>query len=72
MATDILQQCFAENQDDALMVLLRQIPEFGNSTALQIAYVSDDKTFVSSACYQLLLAKLWYGQIYLDAPALNV
>lgn len=72
MALDILETSSEENQDDAQLILLRQIPEFGNSNALQIAYTAEDKNFVSSPCYQLLLAKLWYGQIYLDAPTLNV
>jgi hypothetical protein len=72
MAVDILQECYEANQEDAELILLRQIPELGNSTALQIAYIAGDKNFVSSSCYQLLLAKLWYGQIYLDEPALNV
>ena len=67
-----MQSCFEKNPDDAELLLLRQIPEFGNSTSLQIAAMSDHKNFVSNPSCQQLLAKIWFGQIFVDAPLFNV
>lgn len=68
----MLQSCYEENQDDAQFLLLRQIPEFGDSTLLSMASAFECKNFVSTTCFQDMLAKLWYGQIYTDASWIKV
>lgn len=72
MALEVLQKCAEDNQDAAQLMLLRPIPEFGNATALQIAYTAGDKNFLSSKSYQDLLVKLWYGQIDVDSSTMSV
>jgi hypothetical protein len=72
MASSILQESFERNPDDAELLLLREIPEFESTTPLQIAAMSDQMNFVSNQGCQQLLAKIWYGQIFADAPLLNV
>ena len=54
------------------MLLLREIPEFGDSTPLEVAVLAEDKIFVSSPCCQSLLMKIWFGQISKDTPGINV
>ena len=72
LAVNVLKSCYEANQDDAQLLLLREIPEYGNSTALQIAASANDTNLVGCACSQSLLAKIWYGQIFADAPNINV
>ena len=72
MATEILQTCTDRYPDDAQLVLLRPVPELGNTTALQIAHSAASMTFVSSQAYQTMLVKLWYGQIDLESSTLSV
>ncbi|RNA06320.1 transient receptor potential cation channel subfamily M member 2 isoform X1 [Brachionus plicatilis] len=71
-AVDVIQSCYEENLEDAQLLLLRQIPEFGNSTLLSMASAFECKNFVSTTCFQDMLAKLWYGQIYTDAKWINI
>lgn len=54
------------------MLLLREIPEFGNSTPFEVAVLAEDKLFVSSPCCQSLLMKQWLGEISKDTPGINV
>ncbi len=72
MAVNILQTSYEHNQEEAELLLLREIHEYGNTTCLQIAAMSDHKHFVSNLCCQSLLAKIWYGQIFADVPIKNV
>jgi hypothetical protein len=71
-ATNMLQASYERNPDDAELLLLREVPEFGNTTPLQIAAMSDHKNFLSNQSCQQLLAKIWFGQIFVDAPLFNV
>ena len=66
MSTEILEGCFESNQDDAQLLLLREIPEYGKKSPLKVAVLADCKEFVSSQCSQSLLVKTWYGQIIPD------
>lgn len=68
----MLNSCFEQNADEAQLLLLREIPEFGNSTAMEVAVLAEDKFFVSSPCCQSLLMKIWFGQISKDTAGLNV
>ena len=72
MAVNILQTSHAQNQEDTELVLLREITEFGNTTCLQMAARFNQKYFISNLCCQSLLAKIWYGQIFVDVPIKNV
>ena len=72
MAIDVIQSSYEEDQEDAQRILLRQIPEFGDSNALLIGSTFENKNFVSTPCFQLLLAKIWRGPIFSDAPLIYV
>ncbi|CAF0919426.1 unnamed protein product [Brachionus calyciflorus] len=72
MAVDVIQSCYEEDQEDAQLMLLRQVPEYGNANAVLIGSSFENKNFVSSSCFQLLLAKLWHGQIFADASLINI
>ena len=72
LAVEVLQACYEKNQDDAQLLLLREIPEYDNLNALKIASSANHRNLVSCACAQSLLVKIWYGQIFVDAPSFNV
>lgn len=67
-----MNSCYEQNFDEGQMLLLREIPEFGNSTPFEVAVLAEDKLFVSSPCCQSLLMKQWLGEISKDTPGINV
>ncbi len=72
LSVDVLQSCFEENQEDSYVLLLREIPEYNNLNAIKMISNYDHINLVNCACTQSLLSKIWYGQIFEDAPNLNV
>jgi hypothetical protein len=72
LAVNILQSCYEENQQDAHLLLLREIPEYGNLNALKVILSSCHINIVSCTCTQSLLVKIWYGRIFIDTPFIYV
>ena len=66
MASDVLSKAYEINQDDAKMLVLKEIPEIGNATCLQIASISNQQIFISNKCVQDLLVKIWYHKLQPD------
>lgn len=62
----MLNTAYEINSDDAKLLLMREVPEFGNSTCLQIAKLAYDINFLSHICVQELLVKIWYNKISPD------
>jgi hypothetical protein len=54
---------YEKNKKDAKLLLMRENPTLGNMTALQIAKIADDMEFMSHACVQESLNKIWYHKI---------
>ena len=39
----MLDACFETNSNDAQLLLLREIPEFGNTCSMEVAVLAEDK-----------------------------
>ena len=66
MASDILCKAYEINQENAKMLVIKEIPEIGNATCLQIASISGQQNFISNKCVQDLLVKIWYHKMSPD------
>lgn len=51
---------------------MREVPEFGYSTCLQIASLADDQKFLGHRCIQELLMTLWFGKLTIETSYINV
>lgn len=72
MASDILDKAYEINQEDAKMLIIKEIPEIGNATCLQIASISRQRYFISNKCAQDLLVKIWYHKVPPDTSRIFV
>lgn len=59
--------CYQTNKKDARLLLMREIPEFGNATCLEIAKLAGDRNFMSHPCVQDTLVGIWYDKIQPDS-----
>jgi hypothetical protein len=64
--------CYETNKKQAKLLLMREIPQLGNSTCLQIAKIANDIDFMSHPCVQECLVKIWYGKLQPDTGYLRV
>ena len=72
LAFGVLDMCTDQDQDKIEKLLIRQVPEFGYRTALQIAIAADALNFISHIWCQRLLTKLWFNRLIIDSPTLEV
>jgi hypothetical protein len=64
--------CYETNKKQAKLLLMREIPQLGNSTCLQIAKIANDIDFMSHPCVQESLVKIWYDKLQPDTGHLRV
>ncbi|XP_070535403.1 transient receptor potential cation channel subfamily M member 2-like isoform X2 [Ptychodera flava] len=63
IACDILTQCYNDNENQALLLLIRQLPYWGNSSCSRLAVSAGSKNFIAHTAVQELLSIVWYGKI---------
>lgn len=66
LASGILSECYSEDERKAQLMLVREIPTFGETTILTLAVAADNKTFIAHAACQALLNNIWKGRINLE------
>lgn len=63
---------YKANPENARLLLIREVPQFGNSTCLQIAKIADDQTFLAHPCVQELLVRLWFNRLSAEQPMYKI
>ncbi len=63
MAENNLDRYYKSDEKSTQLLILRQIPEFDNTTCLQFAISAELYKFVSHPATQNSLTKIWYGQL---------
>ncbi len=63
MAENNLKNVYKSNEKSTQLLLLRQIPEFANTTCLHFAISAEFYKFVSHLSIQNSLDNIWYGQL---------
>lgn len=72
LACEVLQICAETDEEKVSSLLLKQAPEYGNTTSLQIAISANDKNFISHDSCQRLIIKLWLNRIIPETSRIKV
>ena len=62
-AAKLVKIASESNSEYAKILLLRQVPEFGRATCLQVAKEGYNIHFLSCPCVQEFMEKIWYNKI---------
>ncbi|XP_022084602.1 transient receptor potential cation channel subfamily M member 2-like isoform X2 [Acanthaster planci] len=65
MAIDFLNLCYTGDRRRTSLLLVRNLPDWGNSTCLDLAAAARNKQFIAHAAVQNLLNELWMGRLSL-------
>ena len=57
---------------DAQRLVIKELPEFGHLTNLDIAISADDQDFIAHPTCQALLSTIWMGAMESDTPIYRV
>jgi len=60
LAVEILEKFYQTNQRACTKAIIRQIPEFGNMTWLNLAVMAEAKKFIAHRAVQDVLSDIWY------------
>lgn len=63
IAIKLIDEFYKNNAAASYLLLTRTVPEYGNTTCLEMAHLAEDMNFISHICVQELLARLWYGNL---------
>ncbi|XP_038076679.1 transient receptor potential cation channel subfamily M member-like 2 isoform X1 [Patiria miniata] len=63
MAIDFLNLCYVDDRHRTSLLLVRNLPDWGNSTCLDLAAAARSKQFIAHAAVQNLLNELWMGRL---------
>lgn len=66
LAVGIISKCYAADEKMAQLLLVREIPMFGDTTILSLAVATNSMNFIAHAACQTLLNNIWKGRIHLD------
>ncbi|XP_034042353.1 transient receptor potential cation channel subfamily M member 2 isoform X2 [Thalassophryne amazonica] len=71
-AIGVFTECYNNDQQRALKLLVRASPSWGRTTCLRLALEADDKNFVAHSGVQTLLTQIWCGELSVDNPVWQV
>ena len=65
-AIGVLQECYEENETLSQTLLVKELGNFGQLTALDLAVMAEDQDFISHTSCQVLLTRLWMGTMAMN------
>ncbi|XP_062919303.1 transient receptor potential cation channel subfamily M member 5 [Mobula hypostoma] len=68
LAIDLFSECYANSEERAFHLLIRQTKYWSKTTCLQLATEADAKSFFAHDGVQALLTKIWWGDMSTDTP----
>lgn len=72
LAHGMIDKAYEVDEDKAKLLLMREVPEFGNTTCLELAKIADDLKFLGHRSVQELLTKLWFDKLSEDNYKISV
>ncbi|XP_071482950.1 transient receptor potential cation channel subfamily M member 2-like, partial [Diadema antillarum] len=63
LAIGVLNECYEEDEERSALILVSELPHWGNSTCLTIAVNAMNKNFIAHSGVQNLLTEIWMGKI---------
>ena len=69
----IVNKYYIEEQENAVLSFMQEIPEWGNISCFSIVFASSAmQDVIVGECYQSCLTYLWTGAIEVDTPIWKV
>ena len=72
LAIGVLNECYEEDEERSALLLVCELPFWGNSTCLTIAVNAEDMNFIAHSGVQNLLNQIWMGKISEETSMLQV
>nr|XP_047136370.1 transient receptor potential cation channel subfamily M member-like 2 [Hydra vulgaris] len=72
LAVGVLEECRKDNEEEAQTLLVKEIPEFGFLSCLDIAVSANNQDFIAHSSCQTLLSRLWMGALYINTSLWKV
>ncbi|RDD38222.1 Transient receptor potential cation channel subfamily M member 3 [Trichoplax sp. H2] len=73
LALGVIQDCYAENRQDAVLAFMQELPNWGNFSCFAIVFASSRmQDIIVHDCYQDSLNYLWTGEILTETPMWKV
>ncbi|KAK6180329.1 hypothetical protein SNE40_012504 [Patella caerulea] len=63
LAIGVLNSCYEKDENKAQDLLIRELPNWGETTCVLMAVQSDNKRFISQTACQTLLNSIWMGKL---------
>lgn len=63
LAVGVLDHCYREDRRRTSLLLIREMPEWGNVSCLCLGAAAHDKQFIAHPAVQNVLNDLWSGRI---------
>ena len=63
MAIGVLNECYNEDEERTALILVRELPNWGYQTCLNVAVSADNKNFIAHSGVQNLLTEIWMGKL---------
>ncbi len=63
LSVEIIEKFYRRNSHACAKAIIRQIPQFGKMTWLDLAVMAEAKRFIAQRAVQDVLSDIWYGYI---------
>ncbi|KAJ8036475.1 Transient receptor potential cation channel subfamily M member 3 [Holothuria leucospilota] len=63
LAIGVLNECYDQEEDRTLIMMIRELPNWGNTTCLTMAVQAQNRKFIAQSVVQNLLTQIWMGKI---------
>lgn len=64
-AIGVLDECRKQDDELAQRLIVKELPDFGHLTSIDIAVSAEDQDFIAHPTCQALFSKLWMGAMEL-------
>ena len=68
----MLDECRKQDDELAQRLIVKELPDFGHLTSIDIAVSAEDQDFIAHPTCQALLSKLWMGTMELTTHTWQV
>lgn len=63
LAIGVLSECYDQEEDRTLIMMIRELPNWGSTTCLTMAVQAQNRKFIAQSVVQNLLTQIWMGKI---------
>ena len=63
LAVGVLKECYISDQRRTILLLVRQMPDFGDTTLINMAARAENLEFIAHSACQTILTDIWTGKL---------